>query len=751
MAVSLEAVIGSYTPLTVSGNQFVGPCIFEAHEGELEVIGDRWRCACGAHSDGDDAVGFLMLAEKIDRAQAEHQLTNGRAWTPTLIKPAPPPARYGMERLASDPRPALIVDSRAAAKAADEKLTRYAVVLWPGGGRRWDALEPLREREVLLWPTVEGLEAMERLEAVLADPRGLACTGKLIVPSDAAPWDAETDEIVSWAKARARPLNPAQQVEPAIPPPSGAQGEAKPPTGGQSATATSPPAAAGPIPADLSPPEPPPLSDTDFPAGAAKSKPKRRQRHLSVVEGNTALVAEEPDAEPLPHGLSESGIAEHFVALHKDRFRTVHEWSGKQGACWMAWDGTRWLREPNRVTAMQEARKLAHAVKHWDEARGVSELSKVKWESRKFIGAFLDIASYIEDFIASPQQFDADPFQLGTPAGTVDLRTGKLCAAAREHYITRQTTVSPEAGPHPLFDDVIRRASGGEQDIAEYLWRWLGYVITGSVKEKAFLYLYGKTDSGKTTLATAIASILGDSDQGGYAAQCDVDMFTESKLEKGTDRLAHLAGARFAYASEMEEGRNFKTALLKLATGGDNLHGRFLYAEQFSFAATHKLWIFGNHQMHMKSSDNALLNRLHLLEYKDAFIITPEERDTSFQERLQAEYPAILASMIRAALAYQECGGLGRPERIAVAVDQYASSEDTLGQWIAECLEIQPNATTPAAAAYKSFSDWAEKEGAFVPSAKRFSQQLSERGFERRRVNTGRQFIGFTVKLGANL
>ena len=675
---------------------------------------------------------------------------------------------YGLDRLAERPHVwALVVEGEKACDAAIELLPTYACITWPGGANAWKHAdwEPLRGRNVLLWPDADepGAECMARLADMLAN--NLGCTVKIInplaLPEDLPEgWDlanalAEgwtTDQVITWAKDRvsiydAPQQNPAPQVAEPEPQNSAAadNGQAEDP----SSLSSPPPAGAGPVPGA---PEslqtragPPPFSDTDFPAGAQPAKP--RKRRLKIAGGRDVDVPS-PEAEPGPHELSESGIATHFVALHKDKFRTVHEWAGKQGACWMAWDGSRWRREPSRVTAMQRGQALAHGVKYWDAAKVVSELSKVKFESRKFIGAFLDLASYAPDLIATPDMFDADPMLLGTPAGTVDLRIGKVLEPEREHYITRQTSVSPAPGPHPLFDDLIRRAAGGEADMAAYLWNWLGYLLTGLTKEKAFLYAHGKTDSGKTTLATAIANIMGNAEQGGYAAQCDIELFTDAKVDRGNDRLAHLAGARFAYASEMEEGKNFKTALLKLATGNDALHGRFLYAEQFSFTATHKLWIFGNHQMHMKSSDKALLNRMHLLEYKDAFIVSPEERDNDFQEKLKAEYPAILASMIQASVRYLEDGGLGRPERISQAVDEYAHSEDTLGQWIAECVDIDATARATAAEAYQNFGRWADKEGAFKPSAKRFGQQLVERGFARSRPGGVRSFVGFSLRLG---
>lgn len=655
---------------------------------------------------------------------------------------------YGLDRLAAGDGPVVIVEGEKAVDAAARLLEGYYVACtWPGGANAWHKADwtPLKGRTVLIIPDADepGWKVADQIARLLSDPRGLACSVRVVdTHGEADGWDVAdfagtTEELIAWAKPRARDYtlqNPDPQDE---------SGAAPADAGSSSSTAAGSPAGSGPSTDDA-----PPLEAY---AGdpAAKPQPKRRRPLLAVV-GNAAL-AEEPDGEILPHELSESGIAAEFVRLHRNTFRTVHQWSGKQGACWMTWDGQRWRREPSRVTAMQRAQILAHGVKYWDAARQISELSRVKFESRKFIGAFLDLASYAPELVAEPGIFDADPWILGTPAGPVDLRAAKLLEPDPELYLSRQTAIAPAEGPHPLFDDVIRRASAGEQEIANYLWLWLGYILTGSVAEECFLYAVGKPQSGKTTLVGAIADILGDTADGGYSSHCDVEMFTESKIDKGNDRLAHLAGARFAYASEMEEGRNFKTALLKMATGGDRLSGRFLYAEKFSFTPSHKLWIIGNHMLHLRSADAGLKRRLHLLEYQDAFIVSDEERDNTFKERLKAEYPAILHSMIRAAQRYIEAGGLGKPERISRAVEDYATNEDTLAQWLEECTEPGQNSRAVAADAYDSFRRWAEKQGAFIPSAKRFSQALTERGYGRIRDARARYFAGFTVKLGANL
>ena len=205
----LEEIIGSFTPLERRGEEWQGACPLESHAEPLAVIGDTFRCyGCGASGD---ALEFLRL---IGEPDPEHALTNGRIWTPTLLKPTPPPSRYAIARVAERPEATvLITQHRKAAAVAAKLLPKYACCAWPDGGSRWDGLEPLRGRTVLLWPSPEGAAAMERLEAVLAAPDGLACQGKIVAPLDLAAWTGTSADLIAWAKANVRAIkNPAVRV-----------------------------------------------------------------------------------------------------------------------------------------------------------------------------------------------------------------------------------------------------------------------------------------------------------------------------------------------------------------------------------------------------------------------------------------------------------------------------------------------------------------------------------------------------------
>ena len=207
----LHEVIGHYTPLTRKGEEWEGVCPIEQHPEPLAVIGGKWRCyGCGAHeAHGDDAAGFLK-ALGVTELPPE--------WTPTLLKPTPKPGHYALARITERPDAVVLVtDHRKHAKVAAHLLPKYAVVAWPDGGSRWDGLEPIKGRAVLLWPSPEGAKDMAKLGTLLSDPEAFNCTGKVVNPLALSDWTGNAADLIAWAKANVRPLriaaqNPADRV-----------------------------------------------------------------------------------------------------------------------------------------------------------------------------------------------------------------------------------------------------------------------------------------------------------------------------------------------------------------------------------------------------------------------------------------------------------------------------------------------------------------------------------------------------------
>jgi putative DNA primase/helicase len=150
--------------------------------------------------------------------------------------------------------------------------------------------------------------------------------------------------------------------------------------------------------------------------------------------------------------LTDLGNARRLVARHGSDMRFCQVWKA-----WLVWDGTLWKRDD---TGEVERRAKETALSIYGEATVEPDADKrrliSKWardsESHKHIAAMIDLAKSEIGILASPAQFDADPFLLNCRNGTLDLRTGVLLEHRREDFCTKQVACNyiPDA-PCPAW------------------------------------------------------------------------------------------------------------------------------------------------------------------------------------------------------------------------------------------------------------------------------------------------------------
>ncbi len=607
--------------------------------------------------------------------------------------------------------------------------------------------EAERERAAILFPRFEVQYANGGTDWTLLEGRrvvslgieaatfaiGYAVEVKLIeaeIPPELTP-----DTAVAWAKANAVPYNqnPSTQVAPGSPIAPQATAEAPAPVNGEREAPSSP---ASPPPAALDPEGPP--QDDAPPIGSLTPPPGRKRRkraELSLVDGNLAR-APDPDDEPLPAELSEDALAEHFATAYGQDWRYCTEWG-----MWLQWRGDGWHRD-RRNEVSDLCKEVTRQALMWPEARDSKFTASMrqKLNSKRTAWNARDMAAADRRISILAEQMDADGMLLGVPGGVVDLRSGKLLEAERTQFITRRCTVAPADGPHPLFDRVLERACADKEGMREYLLRWFGYMLTGAVSEEAFMFLHGPGGSGKSTLIKCLSEIMGD-----YAITISMDALTETKQQRHSQEIAKLEGARLVYASETEEGRRFNEALIKWLTGRDKIVAHRMRMDDHEFMPTFKMLVYGNSVPHLKSVGEEMRRRIHLVEY--AGMIAPEDRDTTLKDRLVAEYPAILASMIRGCVDWQASAGLGKPESVADSVERYLEGEDSLAAFFDEWIERTPLGKEPTGDVYRRYRTWATNAGEYVMSQKRFVQTLRTRGFDTTRTGTRRFISGMTLRL----
>lgn len=401
--------------------------------------------------------------------------------------------------------------------------------------------------------------------------------------------------------------------------------------------------------------------------------------------------------------VSEDAIALAFTEAYRETLRFDHD-VGR----WFRWDGVSWKRDGTDL-AMHYTRQFARDL---SEAKRALCKASVASGAERFARA--DRAHAVTNEI-----WDADPFLLGTPGGTVDLRTGEMSDAIPDQYISKQTAITPEHGPPILWLKFLREAMDGDEAMVTFLQQWCGYCLTGDTREHALAFAYGDGGNGKGVFMNTLIGIMGD-----YAVTAGMETFTASKHDRHSTELAMLRGARLVTASETEEGRAWAESKIKAITGGDPITARFMRQDNFTFIPQFKLTIAGNHAPTLRNVDDAMRRRFNIIP----FTTKPQKPDRELQIKLQAEWGQILAWAIRGCRDWMT-NGLTRPSAVLAATKEYFADQDLAGQWFEERCVLTPGRFDTCAKFYADWVTFAKEHGEEPGSNKSFGQMMRRRGF----------------------
>jgi putative DNA primase/helicase len=423
------------------------------------------------------------------------------------------------------------------------------------------------------------------------------------------------------------------------------------------------------------------------------------------------------------YNLTDLGNARRLVHRHGRNLRYCWLWRK-----WLVWDGKRWVKDDTgevyrlaKETVSSIYQEAAAAPN--DEAR--KELGKhaTRSEAGARIKEMVDLAR--SDVPVMPDELDASPDLLNTESGTIDLRTGELREHRREDLITKiaPTTYRPDAAA-PTWEAFLERVLPGE-DLRAFVQRAVGYSATGDTSEQCMFINHGGGANGKSTFQEAIAAALGD-----YAMRAPTEMLLAKRSDGVPNDVARLKGARFVSASETEEGRRLAESRIKDLTGQDTITARFMKAEWFDFAPTHKLWLSTNHKPEIRGTDAAIWRRIRLVPW--AVTIPPAEQDKKLPIALRHELAGILAWVVRGCLQWRR-EGLQAPDEVRKATGEYRAEMDVLAGFLVECCEQATGHWEYAKDLYECYKRWCDENGERPEPQRKFGGRLGERGFQRDR------------------
>jgi putative DNA primase/helicase len=285
----------------------------------------------------------------------------------------------------------------------------------------------------------------------------------------------------------------------------------------------------------------------------------------------------------------------------------------------------------------------------------------------------------------------------------------------------------PDA-PCPRFKQFLKETLV-EDGVISFVKRYSGYTLTGITRERLLAMLYGFGKNGKTTLVELLRDVMGD-----YAANTDTETLLMRKYQGVGNDVAALKGARFVSAAEVEQGRRLAESKVKQLTGRDTVSARFLFAEKFDFKPQFKLWLSTNNKPVIQGTDDAIWDRLRLIPFTRRF--DGARQDPKLPEKLRAEMPGVLAWMVEGCLEWQE-HGLGEPESVREATEQYRAEMDILAAFIEDRCVVRPDVVAPATPLYKEYQMWCDDAGEKPETQKMFGMRLRERGFVSDKIKRG--------------
>lgn len=487
--------------------------------------------------------------------------------------------------------------------------------------------------------------------------------------------------------------------------------------------------------------------------------PQAYSQRTSTASGEQTESVKPPD-------YSDAGNATVFSRIHQDDLLFV------DALGWLFWDGRQWqcndhkamifaqdlsarmLKEAQRENRNALA-KIADAQARYmetDDATDKEALETAKSEA-KAAKAFLTHAQNLRGasrlknmldlskpyLVIKADKLDANPFDLNTPGGIVELTTGQLRPHDRAAFCSKITAVKPATEGSELWYNFLDTVTCGDSSIAGFLQMVAGMALIGAVYQEGIIIANGGGRNGKSTFFNTLSAVLGS-----YSGDIDIKTLTTDRGNKGA-ALATLRGKRLVISGELEEGQRLSTSTLKQVASTDKLIIEEKYKQPEEVTQTHSIVLYTNHLPRVGSTDGGTWRRLTVVPF-NATISTGSGIQNYADVLAKTAGGGVLSWAIEGAVNFVRNGfKLDIPDAVAEATAEYREREDWLSNFIHERCIREPNVREGARALYMDYKEWATEAGEFVYREREFSAALGAAGY-RRIVSNGRKYwVGLRV------
>ena len=502
-------------------------------------------------------------------------------------------------------------------------------------------------------------------------------------------------------------------------------------------------------------------------ANKSRCDPPLSKQEIEAICQSTGRYERGTDALK-PPDYSDAGNAAVFSREYRDDLLFT------DALGWLHWNGQRWERDDHKATAwalelsekmlQESSEKNRAALHHLAEATakhaetGAEEdadaLEKAKAEAlaakaylthAKNSRNAVRIKSMLElskpSLVIKADKLDANPFDLNTPAGIVDLTTGRLRPHERAAYCSQITQTGPDNRSMGMWSDFLDTITCGDGSIRGFLQLVAGMSLIGAVFQEGIIIAYGGGRNGKSTYFNALGAVLGD-----YTGSIDIKTITTDRANKGA-ALATLRGRRLVITGELEEHQRLSVATLKQLASTDRLVIEEKFKQPETVKQTHTLVLFTNHLPRVGSTDNGTWRRLIVVPFNAT--IPAGTGIQNYADVLATEAGgAILTWAIEGAVNFvRNSFRLDIPEVVEEATEAYRAREDWLTNFLSDRCIREPNARAKTGELYTAYKEWAESNGEFVRRGNDFTAAMEAAGFYTTKSRGYKTWIGVRVDM----
>lgn len=292
-----------------------------------------------------------------------------------------------------------------------------------------------------------------------------------------------------------------------------------------------------------------------------------------------------------------------------------------------------------------------------------------------------------------------------------------------------------------VVDDFFTQASGGDKEIEHLIWTTLGVMLSTEAKFKAFFYLFGPPDTGKSLFGTLVTRLIG-------AENCANILLNEVDAKyHGAELRGKLANISLDQPSvvirnigvfkQLTSGGSDVVTVEKKFGPVERLESRFI---KFLFA--------GNHLPRLRENDDAFWTRMVLVPFENR--VEKEDRDPDLLEKLLDRSDYIILRALKHYKAFLDNNmrfpACRRSEELKNGYIPVSPNEK-VRMFVDECCELVPDAQAMTQELYACYCGFCQSNGYSAETIKAFSTILKrEVPLDTFRQNSQRGYRGIRIK-----